>query len=70
MANLITLSVSKDGAHNFIGHTHHDAGSEGQFEKRIYRTRFGTARHFVVCIEDTSAFTNELVALQFEAESE
>ena len=36
-----TISVSKDGAHDFVAPTVHDLGDTGAFQTRVIRRRMG-----------------------------
>ena len=65
-----TISLSKDGAHNFVAHSHHDLGDTGAFETRVIRRRLGQARHLVVKIEVSSPRKRDLIAASIDMDTE
>ena len=65
-----TISVSKDGAHDFVAHTEHSLGEVGEFGKRVTRRKLGQARHMVVCIEVSSNMKSDLLSASIDMETE
>jgi len=68
--NYCTISVSKDGAHDFVAHSQHDLGPTGAFETRVVRRRLGHCRHMVIKIEVSSPIKRDLLCGSIEMETE
>ena len=65
-----TISISKDGAHDFVALSVHDIGDTGAFQTRVTRYRLGQARHMVVRVEVSSPRKRDLLSASIQSESE
>jgi len=68
--NYCTISVSKDGAHDFVSHSQHDLGPTGAFETRVQRWRMGQYLHLVVKLEVSSPVKRDLLACSIDMSTE
>ena len=67
--NACTISIAKDGAHDFVAHSQHDLGATGAFQTRVVRRRLGQARHMVVKIEVSSPIKRDLIACSIDMDT-
>lgn len=67
---ILSLRVSKNGAHTYGDPSYHALPATGDFHKRIVRRRMGQARQFVVRIDCTSPVEVTLIAASVQTSAE
>jgi len=63
-----TITISKDGSHNYVAQSEHSLGADGEFLTRVIRRRMGQARHMVVAVEVSSFIKSDLLAASVQME--